>query len=155
MTTSSKRFWIGAANGVVATLVMSIAMALVYVIGLMPEPIPLAQLSRITAAVLHQRLVTTGILIVAIPIHLAYGGLWAGLATASTRHVTWWKGLVLGLGLWAIMMVFFLPMSGTQTFALASHAGTWISTLLVHVVYGVTYGVLTERLETRRLPEPP
>jgi hypothetical protein len=156
MTIGSKRFWIGAGFGIIATLVMSVLMVLIYVMGLsaMAEPIPLAQLARIIAAGLGLKDTSVLALVLAIPIHLAYGALWAGLVTSSTRQVTWWKGMALGLGLWAILIVFFLPMSGQATFAVATRSSVWITTLVLHLVYGLTFGVLAQRSEAEILPEP-
>jgi hypothetical protein len=155
MTVGSKRFWIGAGFGIIATLVMSVLMVILYVsgAGAMAEPMPLAQLARIFAALLGTRDTSAIALVLAIPVHLAYGGLWAGLATASTRQVTWWKGMALGLGLWAIFMVFFLPMSGQVTFAVATRGTVWLSTLVLHLVYGLTFGLLAQRSESEVLPE--
>lgn len=151
MTTRSSRFWTGAAYGLIATVVMSFVMALLYLVGasVMPEPIPLAQLARIVAATFKQHEISAPIVIAAIPIHLAYGAFWAGFLTASTRRVTWWKGLLLGMGLWAIMMVFFLPMSGPATFHIATSGRVWVVTLLLHAIYGVTFGALVSRHEPR------
>jgi hypothetical protein len=157
MTTSSRRFWIGAGDGVIATLAMSCLMVLVYLVGAsaMPEPMPIAPLARLIAATFRTRETAPGVMVAAIPIHLAYGGFWAGLVTASTRRVTWWKGLALGVGLWAIFFVFFVPMAGLATFRVATTGTVWISTLVLHLVYGVTFGLLAQRQELRTLPAPP
>ena len=72
---------------------------------------------------------------------------------ASTRRVTWWKGLVVGFGLWVIMMVFYLPIGG-DVFRLATSRAVWMSSLLGHLIYGVSVGLLAGRHQPELIEEP-
>jgi hypothetical protein len=52
------------------------------------------------------------------------------------------------------MLVFFLPMAGADVFQVATHGAAWGWSLLVHVVYGVSVGVLAGRHEPELVEEP-
>ncbi len=142
----SRRFWRGAAAGLIATVVMSILMIAGYAVGPRPlgEPLPFGLLARLVASVLHETPTSAPAIAVAIPLHFAYGALWAGCAAIATRHMTWRRGLVVGLGMWLIMAIFLLPLAGTATFAVATKATIWIVTLVLHAVYGATFGALVD-----------
>ena len=152
MRTANERFWIGAAWGLVATFVKCLAMIVIWTASL-SEPVPLSLAARFVARILHMKTVTTGVVVLATIGFFLYGALWSGLLAASTRQVTWWKGLVVGLGLWLVMMVFYLPIGG-DVFQLATKASMWVSSLLVHVVYGVSIGVLAGRHQPELIEEP-
>jgi hypothetical protein len=156
MRAANERFWIGAAWGLVATLIMSAVMVLIWLTGTagMNEPIPLSLAAHIVGKIFGMRTVTTGVLVLATIVHFGYGALWSGLLAASTSRVTWWKGAIVGLGLWVIMLVFFLPMAGADVFQVATHGAAWGWSLLVHVVYGVSVGVLAGRHEPELVEEP-
>jgi hypothetical protein len=98
--------------------------------------------------------VTAGVIVLATIVHFAYGALWSGLLAASTSRVTWWKGMVVGLGLWVIMLVFWLPMGGADVFQVAARGAAWGWSLLVHLVYGISIGALAGRHEPELIEEP-
>lgn len=153
MKDSSRRFLQGVEYGVIATFAMSVVMLLDYVIGAsaLKAPLPLSIVVAVIMRAVGLENITTPVVLVAIPIMFAYGALWMGLAVWSTDHMRWWKGLALGLGLWILMMIFFLPMQGDVTFEVATAPSTWIGTLIGHAAYGVTGGVLAdEKLRHRR-----
>jgi hypothetical protein len=147
MSLTSRRFWRGAVSGVVGTLVMSIVMLVIYAAGasLMPEPIPLSLVANLIARAAGMNHISTPVVVVAIPIFLAYGAFWIGLLAVSTSQVTWRKGLVIGLGLWLVMMVFLLPLAGAETFRVGTSRLVWLTTLFEHAIYGITSGALVDR----------
>ena len=156
MTRTERRFLEGARAGLIATLAMSFVMILTYLIARrqFPEPVPLAMIANLLARLFRTATVTTGEVVVAAILHLAYGAFWFGMLAVSTYRVTWWKGLVVGLGLYLIMLVFMLPLVGQPVFNLATWGWMWLATLLMHIVYGVTGGAIMQRRdEFRRLPE--
>ena len=118
--------------GVVATAAMSLPMIAGMATGAapMPEPIPKALVE----------LVVTGpmplVMGLAAVSHLAYGGLWGAVLTQITPHVTIWKGVGLGLFLWACMQVAVLPLLGWGLFGAAITPKIAVATLLLHLVYG-------------------
>jgi len=156
MRPANERFWIGAAWGLAATAIMSVVMVLIWATGTttMQEPIPLSLAARVVGRVMHLRNITAGVVVIATIIHFAYGALWSGLLAASTPRVTWWKGMVVGLGLWVIMLVFFLPLAGGEVFQVATSGLAWLWSLLVHLVYGVSVGLLAGRHEPELIDEP-
>jgi hypothetical protein len=143
----TRRWWLGAWYGVIATLVMSVAMIVIWRVAgsVMSEPIPIALVARVVARVLHREHITAAIIGLATPVHLAYGALWGALLAESTERVSWWLGAVVGLGLWLIMLIFLLPLGGEATFAAATDPRMWLATLALHLIYGVTLGALVGR----------
>lgn len=154
MKGSSRRFVQGMEYGVIATIAMSVVMFLDYVIGASPlkVPLPLAVVTGVLMRSFGMQTVSAGVVLLAIPIFLAYGALWMGLAVWSTDRMRWWKGLVLGLGLWLLMMIFFLPMIATVSFEVATAPTTWIGTLIGHAVYGIVGGALADEKIRHRPP---
>lgn len=144
MQTANRQFWRGCAWGLVATLVMTVALLIAWQLwpSGVPQPLPLAITVGIVARVFNAPSMSPGILVLAAILQLAYGAVWGGLLEVSTRRVSAWHGIVVGLGLWLIMVIFYEPMAGVETFALATNGGLWIVTLLAHVLYGYTLGAL-------------
>lgn len=147
MTLTSSRFWRGCWYGLLATIAMTVVMLALYAVGVLPEPIYLAQIARMLAIPLGDREVTMSAEVLSVPLHLAYGAFWGGLAALTTPQLTWWKGLFVGLGLWLIMMIFVLPFTGETAFEGVYDPAIWVSTLVMHFVYGATLGGLAGRHE--------
>ncbi len=147
MRPDTRRLWLGAWYGVIATAAMGVVMALVWVLGrnTLPEPVPLGLVSRVLARITHHEQVTWPFVVAAVPVFFAYGALWGALLGVATLRITWWVGAALGLGLWLILMIFWLPLGGAQTFALATNPWMWGSTLVLHLIYGGTLGALVGR----------
>ncbi|HEV8723712.1 MAG TPA: DUF6789 family protein [Candidatus Binatia bacterium] len=139
----TKRFAVGFGWGVVATIAMSVLMAVGVLTGMspMPKPIPLA----IVGQVLGDGLPTPAIMLLAAIAHLSYGGFWGAVLASETRPVTVGKGVVLGLFLWLVLQVLFLPPLDWGLFGTAVTPMISVATLILHLVYGVTLGCLIDR----------
>lgn len=122
---------------------MSIPMVVTTVSGLspMPEPIPQAVVATFLSPVAAKPLLVG----FAIGLHLLYGGIFGALLTVTTRPVTIWKGLGLGILLWAITQVLVLPLLGWGVFGSAITPKIAVMTLVLHLVYGATLGFALSR----------
>lgn len=138
-----RRFGRGFGWGVVATIAMSVLMIVGMLTGIapMPKPIPAAIVGQLTGGSLPQ----SATMALAVVLHLGYGGFWGGVVAAGTRRVTVWRGVGLGVGLWLIMQVAVLPFLGWGLFGTAQTPKIAIATLVLHLVYGATYGWLMDR----------
>lgn len=148
MTQTSSRFWRGAMYGVIGTIAMGIVMILLHVTGVLPASVYTTAITRMFAIALGQRgeLPPAAVGLAGV-FYLVYGGLFAGLAAITTHHMTWWKGAVLGIGLWILLMMFMLPFKAVTSFGEVSSPRLWFGTLVMHLVYGITAGALMEKHE--------
>lgn len=137
------RFWSGAGWGVVATIAMSALMIAGVLTGMapMPKPIPAAIVGKLTGGGLPE----PATMALAVILHLGYGGFWGGAFAAVTRRVTIWRGIALGVFLWLIMQVFVLPFLGWGLFGTDQTPKIAVATLVLHLVYGATFGWLMSR----------
>lgn len=85
------------------------------------------------------------LLALAIGAHFAFGGTWAGILAAATRRVTFWKGIGLGVFLWLLMQITALPFVGWGAFGADASSRIWLATLILHLVYGGSVGLLVDR----------
>lgn len=134
--------------GVVATIAMSVIMILGTATGVspMPAPIPAAIVSGVLGAGLPMPL----LVLLAAASHLIYGGFWGAVIAALTRPVTLFKGIGLGVFLWLVMQVAVFPFLGWGPFGAAITAPQIaVATLVLHLIYGATLGLLLDRGETK------
>ncbi len=124
---------------------MTAAMLIVYSAGGMSDPMPLAITTGIVSKVFGLARTTAPAVVLGILIQFVYGAIWGGLLAVSTRVVTIGKGIAVGIGLWLIMAIFYIPMAGTTLFSIAVSSTMWVSTLIFHIIYGVTLGYLLHR----------
>lgn len=155
MKAADQRFWIGAGWGLLATLIMSVVEMLFLQFGTstMHDAMPLVLAARVLARLAGDRTLTTGVFAGAMILQFVYGAVWSGLLAASTARVTWWKGVVVSLGLLLISLVFIWPF-GAPVFTFATSAGAWVASLIVHLSYGVSIGLLAGRHEPELIDEP-
>lgn len=139
------RFRDGFRSGVVATLAMSVPMALTTLakISPLPRPIPVAVVRNVLGADAPKPLVAAAALVM----HFTYGGTWGGLLAASSRRVSTRKGVGLGVALWIVLGVAFAPWLGWGRFGREESPKVAPATLLPHLIYGVTVGTLLSRDE--------
>lgn len=139
----NKRFTSGFGWGVVATIAMSTFMILGVMTGKspLPKPIPLA----IVSSILGESTPKPLLIGLAILSHLAYGGFWGALLATLTKRVTVGKGVGLGIFLWFVMQITVLPFVGWGIFGSAISPAIAVSTLVLHLIYGVILGWLVDR----------
>ena len=142
----TKRLAVGFGWGVVATIAMSVLMILGVVTGLSPMPSPIPE------AIVNKALELFGvglpaplIMLLAAGAHLSYGGVSGAILAALTRPVTVWKGLGWGVFLWLVMQVAVFPLLGWGLFGAAITPRIAVATLVLHLVYGATLGLLMDR----------
>jgi hypothetical protein len=152
---NTRRFWRGCAWGVVGTLAMTVALLLVWRLwpSAVSQPLPLGITVGIVARVFDAQPLNPGVLVLGAIVQFAYGAIWGGLLEVSTRRATVGKGIVLGIGLWLMMVIFYMPMAGIDTFSVATSPGIWLATLIGHLIYGYTVGWLLAR-DQRKVPPP-
>jgi hypothetical protein len=107
-----------------------------------PAPLPLGVTVGIIARVFGAQPISPGILVLGSLVQFAYGAFWGGLLEITSVRPSVVKAIVLALGLWLIMVIFYMPMAGVDTFKVATSPGVWIATLIGHVLYGYTLGAL-------------
>lgn len=146
--------------GFVATVTMTLALAVGYFVALelgspsapdyAAQPGPPQWMWALTHNPITE--LTRGALPAAFALHLAMGLIWAGVyATffeARLPGVDWQKGATFSLLPFLLSVAVFLPVAGGGLFGLALGAGPlpMLGNLILHVVYGVTLGVLYGRL---------
>jgi len=137
------RFWNGARWGLVATVAMSVLMLGGMASGLspIPKPIPAAIVGQLLGPDVAKPLLM-GLAIIS---HLGFGGFFGGLFTLATDKVTVWKGIGLGVALWLFMQIAVLPFLGWGVFGTGITPKIAIATLVLHLVYGASYGALMSR----------
>ncbi|WP_255681468.1 DUF6789 family protein [Natrinema sp. SYSU A 869] len=133
----------GFGYGVVATIAMSILMFLAVVSGKSPmsQPIPKAVVAQLFGSDLPKPM----LMALAIGLHLGYGGVFGAVLARIARPVTIRNGLALGIGLWALMQVTFLPFLGWGLFGTAITPEIAVATFVLHLVYGGVLGWVLNR----------
>lgn len=148
MSASTTTLAKAAAVGAVASLVMFALMMPAIGAGLAPFNLP-------PSAALLERL---GLAIGPLPllVHLGYGAFWSAVFVALFgQRARLGRGLALGVALWGLMMLVVSPMIGWGPFGLgagsrppddalhlASTGRYLVSTLALHLVYGLVVGTL-------------
>lgn len=117
---------------------MSVLMLLALVSGMspMPEPVPKAIVAQLFGSSIPKPM----LMALAIGFHLGYGGLFGAILARVARPVTIWNGLALGVGLWLLMQVTFLPFLGWGLFGATITPKIAVATLVLHLVYGGVLG---------------
>lgn len=117
---------------------MSILMLIALVSGTspMPQPVPKAVVAQLFGSGIPKPV----LMALAVGLHLGYGGLFGAVLARVARPVTVLKGLALGIGLWALMQVAFLPFLGWGLFGTAITLKIAVATLVLHLVYGGVLG---------------
>lgn len=151
MQAMTKQFWRGCEWGVVATLAMTVVLLLAWQVspGAVKAPLPLAITVGIVARVFNAQPITLGVLVLATILQFGYGAIWGGLF--ATTRATVGRGIALGLGLWLMMLIFYMPMAGIDAFDVATSGWMWITTLIGHLIFGGALGWLLVR-DQRRFP---
>ncbi len=122
---------------------MSILMLLALVSGMspMPQPIPKVVVAHLVGSGAPKPI----LMALAVGLHLGYGGLFGAILARIARPVTLRKGISLGVGLWVIMQVTFLPFLDWGLFGTAITPQIAVATLVLHLVYGGVLGWSMDR----------
>ena len=134
----SRFAWRGFLYGAGATILMTIVMLIGKQTGMspMPEPVPVALTKLLFGA-----LTNPALLIVAVILHLGYGGVNGGIvASIFGRKSNFWHGLSWGVILWLIMQLIVLPILGWGAFGAAVTPKIAMATFVLHLVYGAALG---------------
>lgn len=138
----AKRLVSAAGGGVLATVAMSVVMLAATATGVspMPEPIPAALVSHTLGA-----LPGPGLVALAVASHLVYGAVAGAVFASLVRRVTVWTGAAYGVALWVLMGLVWLPYLGWGLFGTAVSPTIAVATLVLHLIYGITLGLLLGR----------
>ncbi|MEP7206940.1 MAG: DUF6789 family protein [Casimicrobiaceae bacterium] len=142
-TTLERSYGKGLMAGFVGTVVLSAIMMIKAAMGFMPQLDVIGMLSNMLGG---SR--ATGWLA-----HFVIGTvIWGLLYTAvfgAAPDGHWWRGIVLGIAAWLMMMVVVMPMAGAGLFGMSMGIVAPVMTLMLHVVYGwvlgAVYGTLVRR----------
>ncbi|HEY1573268.1 MAG TPA: DUF6789 family protein [Pseudonocardiaceae bacterium] len=146
--TPGRRLALGAGWGLVATVAMSALMIAGVLTGIspMPKPIPVALVAHVLGGgVPMPALIALGALA-----HLVYGAIAGAVLAALTRRVTVARALGYAVLLWALMGLVWLPYLGWGLFGTGVTPKIALATLVLHLVYGLTLGLLLDRSRTGR-----
>lgn len=147
----------GAIAGTIATLPMTIAMEAIHR-RLPPsqrrEPIPPRQLTMLAAdaAGLEHRMGEPLRQAATMASHFGYGSAAGGAYAAVQPRLPGSpavRGILFGLGIWAISYLGWIPAAGVLPSARRWPAGRNFMMIVTHVVWGGFTGILTDRLRRR------
>lgn len=110
-------------------------LAVVSGVSPMPQPVPKALVAR--AVPTAPKPVLMGL---AVGLHLGYGGSFGALLARAKQPVTVKDGAGLGVTLWVLMGIVFLPFLGWGPFGTAVTPKIAGATLILHLIYGGVLG---------------
>lgn len=142
-----RRLAVGAGWGLVATLVMAALMLTGVATGIspMPKPVPAALVAHTLGG-----LPKPALIVLAALAHLGYGATAGAVLAGLLRRVTVGRALGYGVVLWVLMGVVWLPYVGWGLFGTALTVKIAVATLLLHLLYGLTLGLLLDRAPRTR-----
>ncbi|GAA5126549.1 hypothetical protein GCM10025762_54270 [Haloechinothrix salitolerans] len=106
----------------------------------MPKPIPAALVAETFGA-----LPESARLVLAVVSHLGYGAVAGAVLAVLVRRVNIRVATGYGAVLWALMGLVWLPYLGWGLFGTAVTPKIAVATLVLHLVYGITLGLLLDR----------
>ena len=132
----------GLTAGFVATVVLSLLMMAKQAMGLMPD----LDLVAIVAGMVARLTGGKPDPIVGWVMHFFIGTVMWGIAYAILQSKLPGgpaaRGMIFGIGAWLLMMVLVMPLAGAGFFGLALGMGAPVATLMLHLVFGATLGVV-------------
>ncbi len=114
----------------------------------MPKPVPAALVEHTLGAIPQP-----AVLVLAVIAHLTYGATAGALLAGMVGRVTGWAGVGYAVALWAAMGLVWLPYLGWGLFGTTQTPQIAVATLVLHLIYGLTLGLLLDR-ERRPAPGP-
>ncbi|MGA7800344.1 MAG: DUF6789 family protein [Gammaproteobacteria bacterium] len=138
----------GFVAGFVATLILSALMLLKGTMGLMPDLNVIKMLGNMMGAG-----PATGWLAHFMIGSVAWGPGFSALYQVLPGRAPWQKGMVFAAGAWLAMMVLVMPMAGAGFFGARFGMAAPVMTLVLHMVFGFTLGLVHGRpAEDRDVP---
>jgi uncharacterized membrane protein YagU involved in acid resistance len=132
----------GLTAGFVATVVLSLLMMAKQAMGLMPDLDPIAMIAGMVAKLTGGKPDP----IVGWVMHFFIGTVMWGITYSIVQSklpggpVA--RGMIFGIGAWLLMMVLVMPLAGAGFFGLAFGMGAPVATLMLHLVFGATLGIV-------------
>jgi hypothetical protein len=136
-----KRLLAGMTAGLLATIVLSLLMAMKSAMGVMPE----LDVARMLGAMMGTGATGGWLAHFAIGT-IAWGGLFALLEGTLPGQSRWIHGIVFGVAAWLIMMIAVMPMAEKGLFGMSMGPMAPVMTLALHVIYGAVLGLAYARL---------
>jgi hypothetical protein len=147
----SRRLPAGAGWGALAAAAMGVVMLAGKAAGVspMPKPVPVA-------LVAHTLGMSPGpaLIVLAVVAHLAYGAAAGTILAGLVVRAAVWHGVVFAVVLWVAMGLVWLPYLGWGLFGTGLTPKIAVATLVLHLVYGLTLGVLLARRTRHHLAAP-
>ena len=137
-----RRLAVGSGWALLATVAVSVLMLAATATGIspMPQPIPAALVSHTLGAAPQP-----GVLALAVAAHLAYGAAAGAVLAGLVPRAGVWTGAAYGVLLWVLMGLVWLPYLGWGLFGTGVTPKIAVATLVLHLVYGITLGLLLGR----------
>ena len=134
--------------GVVTAVLLSAVMVPAMKLGISPLPKPLGL--AFAETVLGRPVP----LPVGLLFHVAYVTFWSiAFVFISRDSLTFRNALILGLSLWALVLVFFFPVFGWGFFGLAVTPKLIVAALVPHVLFAVFLWALCRLVFKRKIPK--
>ncbi len=123
--------------GFIATIVLSLLMAMKAMMGMMPALDVVQMLTHMSGASSP---------IVGWAMHFMIGSIiWGGLFALLYDRIpgggAMMKGATFGIAAWFLMMVMVMPMAGAGLFGLNFGMAAPVMTLMLHIIFGITLGL--------------
>lgn len=128
----------GAASGIAATAVMSLLLGAARRWGLVGEPPPRRLTRRILSRLGPRSPRGPALDAAAMVAHFSYGAAMGALFGLVTARPSAARGMLFGLGVWAVNYAGVLPKLGLMPRARFDRPGRPTSMILAHLVYGAT-----------------
>ncbi|ERS81011.1 hypothetical protein Q672_06780 [Marinobacter sp. EVN1] len=133
----------GMIGGLVATIVLSLIMAMKSQMGVMPD----LNVIKMLASQMESGLA------MGWAAHFMIGVVVYGVGMAVISNIMPGKsslvgGIILGIAGWLIMMVMLMPMMGAGFFAMAMGPMAMVATLVLHLIFGSVLGLVYGKLPT-------
>jgi len=127
----------GMLSGFVATIALSVMMLAKGAMGAMPQLDVVEMLSSMMGM---PQVLLSGWMAHFIIGTVVWGVLFALLVPKLPSSSYTVKGIVFGILVWGLMMIFVMPMAGAGLFGLALGPMASVATLVLHIVYGAVLG---------------
>ncbi len=142
MDNSAKHIGKGIIAGFIATIVLSLLMAIKNGMGYLPETDVIHMLSGIVGRPDQPGI---GWLVHFFIGTIAWGVIFAWLAPVFSGQM-WQRGIEFGILAWLLMMIVVMPMAGAGLFGMNLGIMAPVMTLVLHIVYGAVLGYSYEKL---------